>query len=84
MAMDAAVKATEVEAMDAAVMATEVEAMDAAVMVVVVTATVTTIMVVTVIVVQEITDEAMDAAEFQQNKGLETTMTTTVNFSQED
>jgi hypothetical protein len=32
----------------------------------------------------EIAEEAMVAAGFQQNKGLETTMTTTVNINQED
>ena len=75
-----------VAAMVEAAMATEVAAVaamvEAAMAVVAVVATVTTT--VETVLVAEIADEAMVEAEFQQNKGLETTMTTTVNFNQED
>jgi hypothetical protein len=72
-----------------AVMATEavaavamVEAVMAVAVAVAVVATATTT--VETVIVAEIADEAMVEAEFQQNKGLETIMTTTVNFNQED
>ena len=73
-------------AMDAVVMAEVVVAvaMDAVVMAeVVVTTTAAIVVAVVVVVVTEIADVAMDAVEFQQNKGLETTTTTAANFNQE-
>jgi hypothetical protein len=72
-------------AMDAVVMAEVVAAvaMDAVVMAEVVTTTAAIVVAVAVVVVTEIADVAMDAVEFQQNKGLETTTTTAANFNQE-
>ena len=83
-----AVVAVAAVAMDAVVMAEVVVAavaMDAVGMAeVVVTTTAAIVVAVAVVVVTEIADVAMDAVEFQQNKGLEVTMTTTVDTSQKD